>query len=461
MLEDKLKNSISLFKDNVHTELRASENRKRLVKLIGGNITSNIRTEESGVCARVYKNGLYGFSSVAEYNDEAIKKVLNKANENACFMSKHIDKNKPNLDLLNKGVYNTDIIIKEIEQKKYIEFLKELDNYIVTKYPLLKSRSLTMTEDSMEKLLYVSSGYNGHTAMPRSYIYITLITEAGDGTPVELTHIVGDFGIFTDNFKNPESLYKDIDKLYEMLMKKREGVHAKAGYQTVILGGDLSGMLAHEAVGHTVEADLVLGGSVAAHNLNKKIGSDLVNLVDFAHTALGKRAPLPVYVDDEGVKAEDTVIIENGVLKQYMNNRETAKHFGMCPRGNASAFKFSDEPLIRMRNTAFLPGKNTLDDLIASVEDGYYFTHTNNGQADTTSEFMFGVCMGYEIKKGKLGKAVLDTTISGVAFDMLKTVDMLSNNMNWLSAGFCGKKQPMPGGIGGPEMRCKLMIGGR
>jgi hypothetical protein len=86
---------------------------------------------------------------------------------------------------------------------------------------------------------------------------------------------------------------------------------------------------------------------------------------------------------------------------------------------------------------------------------------SGNGQADTTGEFMFGVTMGYEIKGGKLGKALLDTTISGVAFDMLKTVDMVSDSVFWCSSGFCGKKQPMPVGMGGPALRCRVKIGGR
>jgi TldD protein len=99
--------------------------------------------------------------------------------------------------------------------------------------------------------------------------------------------------------------------------------------------------------------------------------------------------------------------------------------------------------------------------MIASVEDGYYLIDSSNGQADTTGEFMFGVSMGYEIKNGKLGRALLDTTISGVAFEMLKTVDMVSDNITWASSGFCGKKQMMPVGCGGPDLRCKVMIGGR
>jgi TldD protein len=220
-------------------------------------------------------------------------------------------------------------------------------------------------------------------------------------------------------------------------------------------------MLAHEAVGHTVEADLVLGGSIAGPNLNKQVASELVSMVDFAHTAFGKPAPLPVYVDDEGVPAEDANLIEKGILKSFMHNRESARHFGVTPQGNARAFTFSDEPLIRMRNTAILPGKDKLEDMIAGVEDGYYLIKTGNGQADSTGEFMFSVDLSYEIKNGKLGKAIRETTISGVAFDMLKTVDKVSDDMTWDVSGFCGKKQAMTCSMGGPALRCDMNIGGR
>ena len=245
-------------------------------------------------------------------------------------------------------------------------------------------------------------------------------------------------------------------------MKKREGVFTNAGLKDVVLAPALAGILAHEAVGHTVEADLVLGGSVAAHNLGKRVATDLVTLVDFAHTLpTGSRAPLPVYVDDEGTPASDEVLIKDGILVGYMNSRETAQHFGMEPHGNARGYAYSDEPLIRMRNTAILPGKDKLEDMIAAIDDGYYFTQTNNGQADTTGEFMFGIMMGYEIKNGKLGRAIRDTTISGVAFQMLQTVDMLSDDMVWSCSGTCGKKQPMPVGMGGPAVKCKVNVAGK
>ncbi len=351
--------------------------------------------------------------------------------------------------------------IHDSEQKVYVDFDREVDAYIAKRYPDLVSRRVVAMEDSMEKLIVVSDATDAHILAPRSYVYVMMTAQTKDGNPVDLFKAFGGKGTFDMNFTDPATLYPEIDELYERLMQKREGVYADAGEKTVILDGMMTGMLSHEAVGHTVEADLVLGGSVAAHSLNKRVASDLVTLTDFAHTAFGAECPLPVYVDDEGTEATDSPLIVNGILTGYMNNRETALHFGMQPQGNARAWSFSDEPLIRMRNTSIHPGHDKLEDMIASIDDGYYLIESNNGQADTTGEFMFGVTMGYEIKGGKIGRALRDTTISGVAFDMLKTVDMVSDKVTWCSSGYCGKQQPMPVGMGGPALRCKVKIGGR
>lgn len=461
MLENHVSDKKSLFPTGAHTELREQKSRRRRVSLVQGNLTGNERAESCGISARVYQNGVYGFSSMAECSGSAAETVLRAAAENALFMDRHVGRGKGPLPAIPCGDVPAGRAIQDTDQKQYIEFVKALDAYIAGKYKNLSSRSVVVSEDSMEKIVCTSDGCDGHICAPRSHVYIVLGAESTSGSPLELFHPAGGSGIFSENFTDPALLYPQIDALYEKLMHKREGVHAQAGCKTVVLGGFLSGMLAHEAVGHTVEADLVLGGSVAGPALHKRVASDLVTLVDFAHTAFGAPTPLPVYLDDEGTPAQDAVLIREGILQGYMHSRESAQHFGMKPQGNARAWSFSDEPLIRMRNTAVLPGKDKLEDIIASVEDGYYLLDTTNGQADTTGEFMFGVSMGYEIKKGKLGRALLDTTISGVAFDMLKTVDMVSDTMEWASSGFCGKKQPMPVGMGGPALRCKVMIGGR
>ena len=113
-----------------------------------------------------------------------------------------------------------------------------------------------------------------------------------------------------------------------------------------------------------------------------------------------------------------------------------------------------------MRNTAILPGTSKLDDMIAGVDDGYLLLNTGNGQADSTTEFMFGITLAYEIRNGKLGRAMRDTTMSGSAIKVLKSVDAVSDDMHWSCAGYCGKKQPMVVSMGGPALRARAHLGG-
>ncbi len=453
-----IKDLAHLMPDGGHAELRCQENSTRRVSMINGNLTANSATNVSGVCARAMRDGVWGHSSMAECSPEAAAAVIKAASENAAFMGSRVPKEGVYAAPVPKGeIILPDGSFLPLRNYDRTGFLKELDAMILELCPKLIGRTLSIFEERIEKDLLVCDGTSGHTIMQRSYVYVFLTAEGKDGQPLEL------FRAFDapETLEDPRDLAEGITELYGMLMAKCEGVYAEAGVKTVILDGALAGMLAHEAVGHTVEADLVLGGSVAAHNVGKAVASEMVSMTDFAHTVLGETAPLPVHLDDEGTPAEDCPIIVDGVLTEFMNSRESAAHFGMTPRGNARAFSFSDEPLIRMRNTVILPGKDKLEDMIASVDDGYYLVQTGNGQADTTGEFMFGISMGYEIKKGKIGRAILDTTISGVAFEMLKTVDMMSDSLKMESSGYCGKKQPMPVGLGGPDMRCRVMIGGR
>ena len=460
MLTDLLSAHKAGFKD--HTELRAQVNTTKRVTLLAGNMVANTQSSAGGVSARVYKGGTFGFASGAEYSDESVRNVIKAATDNALFMDTHVNKGSPALPQAESGSFalKTDPG-EDIPQAVLIDFANNLDGIITERYKDLASRTVVSDFLGIEKRLVVSDGADIHWYQPRSTVYVFMNTETRDGTPVEIFQSFSDFGRFNEIYPDPSALIPELDQLYDALMHKREGVYSKAGLCKCVMHPDLAGILAHEAVGHTVEADIVMGGSVAAHNLNKQVASELVSMVDFAHTAFGKPCPLPVYVDDEGVIAKDANLIENGILKRFMHNRETARHFGLEPQGNARGFLFSDEPLIRMRNTVILPGTSKLDDMIASIDDGYYLVKTGNGQADTTGEFMFSVELGYEIKKGKIGKAIRETTISGVAFEMLKTVDMISDDMVWTVSGFCGKKQPMTVGMGGPALRCDVNIGGR
>jgi len=459
-----LKDIISQYRDSftLHTELRAQKNTSRSVGILMGEVVGNSRTEVGGVSARVYKNGVYGFASGADYTEDNVKAILRAAERNAVFMDSRVAKNAGALPVIPHGEYRMNGTVNDTEQKRYIDFARELDARIAAKYPNLASSRVSVRSDSMEKLLVVGDGYDSYSLVPRSYVYAVLAAPDKQGGTVELYAIDGGMGWFDELFTDPSQLDEKIDEVYTQLMQKAEGVYAEAGMKDVVLHPNLAGMLAHEAVGHTVEADLVLGGSVAGSMLGEQVASELITMVDFANTLHdGTPAPLPVYVDDEGTPATDEVLIKDGILTGYMNSRETAARFGMTPRGNARAYRFSDEPLIRMRNTGIIPGKSKLEDMISAIDDGYYLVETGNGQADTTGEFMFGITVGYEIKNGKIGRAIRDTTISGVAFEMLKTVDMLSDDNIWVSSGFCGKKQPMPVGMGGPAIKCRVNIGGR
>lgn len=444
-----------------YTELRAHRNASTTIRLVNGNLVENARNEISGCSARVYKKGFWGFASTPECDAESIYQVLAHARSNAQFLSERGGRKAETLAEAAPQLEKDFATKKQrVSQVQLVEFAKNLDSYIQQKYPKITGRRIALLNLDMEKTLRTSTGGRVYSLIPRSHIYIFLTTER-EGKPIEIYQPFGGFGQFEDCFEKPDWLFREADRLYEKLLQKREGIYAEAGVHDVILAPDLAGILAHEAVGHTTEADIVLGGSVAAENVGNEVASPLVSLVDFAHEVSGETAPVPVFVDDEGTPAEDCVIIDKGILKNFMHNKETAARFGTKPTGNARAFQFYDEPLIRMRNTAVLPGKSKLEEMIASIDHGYLLSHPGNGQADSTGEFMFAVNMGYEIRGGKIGKAIQDTTISGIAFDMLKTVSMVSDDMHWTSSGFCGKKQPMSVGMGGPALKCRVSLGGR
>ncbi|MFA5611635.1 MAG: TldD/PmbA family protein [Anaerolineaceae bacterium] len=464
MLQDHLQAYVTKYGFSGYTELRAQQNRNRSVAMLNGSLIANSSGVSRGVSARVVKGGAYGFASATGYGDdpEAIARIVATASQNAGFLDRRVQRGEPdflpNRPLTRKDGLEHDVAV---EQSYLLDMVDELDSYIAERFPRLLSRRVFARSLDMEKLLYTSDGIVAHSFVPRSNVYIFMTTQDKDGQPVELYKVLGGYGNFLEKFKNAEDFFENLEKQHELLMQKADGVYAKPGIQTVILDSDLAGILAHEAVGHTVEADFVQTGSVGGPMFGQQVASEKVSLVDIAHSAFGELAPVPVFVDDEGTPAQDQMLIENGILTGYMHNKESARKFGHKANGNARAFDFSDEPLIRMRNTCILPGTDKLEDMIASVEDGYLMTDMNNGQADSTGEFMFGVPLGYEIKNGKLGRALKDTTVSGVAFEVLKTADMVSDTVTWTNSGMCGKKQMIPVGMGGPAIKVKINVGGR
>ena len=447
-----------------HTQLRAQFSHSASVALLKGNLVRNSSAHTTGVNARTWNGGVFGFAAEPSAGDEAIRNVLAKADANARLLAGRVKRDFIPVTELSCGDFDDGIRVEPVPQNVLLDYAKAVDDYIAGKYPDLASRAVSCRCESRRKVLLTAAGGSARHTTARAHLVLSLSAEAKDGSgAIDVFDAVGGgFGSFTDHYSDPALVFEKIDRLYEDLMKKVEGVFPDAGVADVVIDSALAGMLAHEAVGHTTEADLVLAGSVAGPLLGKQVASPLVSLTDFAYEALGEKTPLPVYVDDEGTPCSDVEIIKDGILTGFMTSQETATHFDDMPaRGNARGYSFGDEPLVRMRNTCIHPGKDKLEDMIASIDHGYYLLKSGNGQADTTGEFMFGVTSGYEIEHGKIGRALRDTTISGVAFDMLRTVDMVSDELSWDSVGTCGKKQPMTVSMGGPAIKCRVNIGGR
>lgn len=445
----------SLYAETRHHELR----RARLL-LIDGHLAVNARTAEAGVSARVYADGYWGFASAPDAGGGATDRVRDKARANAGAMSRFGRRGALDLPGGSHRGEHAFAGRAPLGPKDCVDRVTALHAWCTARYPGLKSTQFMLQEEHHRKRVATSNGSDVLNSIQRAVCYVTLSAEDAQGAPVELTERFSCKGSLADLALDPEALGPELDRLHGHLQAKRHAVPARGGLHAVVLGPDLAGILAHEAMGHPCEADIVLGGAMTRDLVGQPVASELVTMVDYAHTFRGAETMCPVYADDEGTSATDAVLIDRGRLTEFMNSRETAARLGIRPTGSARAYTPNDEPLVRMRNTAILPGTSRLDDMIAGVDDGYLLLKTSNGQADSTTEFMFGISLAYEIKGGRVGRAIRDNTLSGSAIKVLQSVDAVSDDMRWSCAGYCGKKQPMVVSMGGPALRARAHLGG-
>jgi TldD protein len=445
-------------------ELRRHELRRTRMQMIDGHLAVNSRTAEGGTSARVHEGGYWGFASeTTGASDPARERLLDKATRNARAMGRFGATASSPLVLPDahcRGEHAPAGLRTPLTPAECVERLAALHAWCAVRYPTLNSSRFVLHDEHHAKRLETGSGSEVLNTIARASLGITFVAEDERGTPVELYEPISARGSVADLDLSIEALAPLLDELHAHLQAKRRAVPARGGLHTVVLAPDMAGILAHEAMGHPCEADIVLGGAITGGLLGRRIASELVTMVDFAHTYDGAEVLMPVHADDEGVPAGDAVLIERGVLKGLMSSRETAARLGIEPTGSARAYGPHDEPLVRMRNTAILPGKAKLEQMIAEVDDGYLLLKTGNGQADSTTEFMFGVNLGYEIKGGRLGRAIRDTTVSGTALEVLASCDAVSDDMRWTASGYCGKKQPMVVSMGGPALRARAHLGG-
>ncbi len=441
-----------------YAETRRHEMHKTRILMIDGSLAVNSCTAEAGTSARVHDRGYWGFAALP--GDADVDAVRDQARANARAMARFGPRSTVPLP---QGSYRGEHVFRgraPLTPTENLERMSELDAWCRQRYPGLRSVRLMMQQEHHAKQLTTSTGTQALASIQRAQCYVIFATEDEQGAPIELWEKMSAKGSFADLDLATAALAPRLDRLHEHLQAKRHAVPARGGLHTVVMAPELAGMLAHEAMGHPCEADIVLGGAVTADLLGQRVASDLVTMVDFAHRYGDDEVMMPVYVDDEGMPARDAVLIERGILRGFMNSRETAAAMGAEPTGSARAYAPGDEPLVRMRNTAILPGSSRLAEMIEGVDEGYLLLDTGNGQADTTTEFMFGINLAYEIRGGRIGRAVRDTTLSGSAIDVLQTVDAVSDDMHWSAGGYCGKKQMMVVSMGGPALRARAHLGG-
>jgi TldD protein len=241
-----------------------------------------------------------------------------------------------------------------------------------------------------------------------------------------------------------------------------EAVAAPAGSMPVVLGAGWPGILLHEAIGHGLEGDFNRKGTSAFSNrIGDKVAADEITVVDDG-TLDRRRGSLNV--DDEGTPTQCTVLIENGVLKGYIQDKLNARLMGMAPTGNGRRESFAHMTLPRMTNTYMRAGSRAPEEIIASVERGLYAVNFGGGQVDITSgKFVFSASEAYLIENGKIGAPVKGATLIGNGPDVLTRVSMVGNDMKLDGGvGTCGKEgQSVPVGVGQPTLRIDaLTVGG-
>ncbi|WP_419852240.1 metalloprotease TldD [Actinobacillus pleuropneumoniae] len=248
-----------------------------------------------------------------------------------------------------------------------------------------------------------------------------------------------------------------------MALVNLSAMPAPAGTMPIVLGAGWPGILLHEAVGHGLEGDFNRKeSSLFTGKIGELVTSPLCTIVDDG-TVPNVRGSITV--DDEGVPSQRNVLIENGILKGYMQDKLNARLMGVAPTGNGRRESYAHLPMPRMTNTYLTEGSHSFEEMIESVDYGIYAPHFSGGQVDITSgKFVFSTAEAYLIEKGKITKPVTGATLIGSGIDAMQQVSMVGKKMELdPGIGTCGKEgQSVPVGVGQPTVKLdKITVGGR
>ena len=424
-----------------------------------GELKKAVTGVEEGVSIRVLYKGAWGFSATSDLGKRQLTRTLETAVNLARANSTHL---QDKLHLCPTRVLETSI--------KWDPRKNPGDVPIEEKYQLITDLNNRIRE--FENILTVTTGYsdgviNTHlvttegtdvrTEVTRILAHANLVARKAERVISYRTRLGGTRGyeIFSD-----DDLIKKGEYAAEAVNRILTAKPAPSGNLPLVADPSLAGVFAHEALGHAVEADQVVSHeSILEGKLGELIAAENVTIVDDS-TVAGGFGSFPV--DDEGVLGSRKMIIEKGVLKNFIYNRETAFKLGAEPNGGARAESYQVRPLVRMSNTLIEGGEHTFDELVEDVDYGVFAKGTRGGEVDTAKgTFQFNAQEAFLIEHGEITTPLRDVSLSGLTLEILKNIDALTKTSEFGEPGFCGKGQVVPVGDGGPFIRIRsATVGG-
>ena len=411
----------------------------------------------------------FGFRAVQDdktafcHSNIISKKSLNDASQNLVSNmnngSNKVQK-QSNPKRTNVKLYEDKDPIENKPFKEKVELLKKIDDYVRQKNPNIKqvTASFFGEHQSVEIIKSDNQVYKDQRPLVRFNVSVMMERNGkketgsyGTGGRMDYENYLG-----SDNWK---TICDEAIRQAEVNLDSRP---APAGEMKVVLGPGWPGIILHEAIGHGLEGDFNRKKTSAFHNLvGQKIAHENVTVVDDG-TIASRRGSLTI--DDEGTPTSRNVLIENGILKNFMQDRMNAKLMKVEPTGNGRRESFEYAPMPRMTNTFMINGNHTQDEMIKSVDKGIYAVSFGGGQVDITNgKFVFSCTEAYEINNGKIGAPLKGVTLIGNGPDILTKVSMVGNDMKLdPGIGTCGKAgQWVPVGVGQPSILVdQITVGG-
>ncbi|MEO0423421.1 MAG: metalloprotease TldD [Pseudomonadota bacterium] len=341
-----------------------------------------------------------------------------------------------------------------------VALLEDIDKRTRALDPRVRQVMVSLSGELETMLVAATDGTLAADVRPLVRFNVTVIAESDGRREVGSAGGGGRFGY--DYFVTDDRAMDYARRAVEQALVNLEAEEAPAGTMTVVLGPGWPGVLLHEAIGHGLEGDFNRKKTSAfAGRLGEQVASPLCTVVDQGNIP-DRRGSLNV--DDEGTPTGETVLIEKGILRAYMQDKMNARLMGMKPTGNGRRESFAHVPMPRMTNTFMLAGEHDPEEILASVDRGLYASNFGGGQVDITSgKFVFSASEAWLIEDGKLTRPVKGATLIGNGPDVLTRVSMVGNDMALdRGVGVCGKEgQSVPVGVGQPTLKIDgLTVGG-